>query len=135
MPNFMVWSALDSYIFVDLRFFNWKSWIFTNTGKIGRPLQGIGVVWHEIFDLSRFCGKFTLLLSPFYRIWIFCLIGPKLTRTYRVVYSHFGPIFSKIDEKRQISRLSWLRMSSNLVNLLKICWKQLVNQSCFIFTS
>ena len=38
----MVWSALDSYIFVDLCFFNWKSWIFTNTGKIARPLKGIG---------------------------------------------------------------------------------------------
>ena len=42
MPNFMVWSALDSYIFVDLCFFNWKSWIFSNTGKIARPLKGIG---------------------------------------------------------------------------------------------
>ena len=78
------------------------SWVWCNPILV---LKGIGGgVRHEIFDLSRFCGKFTLLLSPFYRI--FCLIGPKLTRTYRVVYSHFGLIFLKIDEKRQISRVS-----------------------------
>ena len=103
--------------------------------------------WCVLFDVKGVggsdlkclvCRVFVANLLYFQALFTEFEIFASLAQNWRertVVYSHFGPIFSKIHEKRQISQFSWVKMSSNLVNLLNICWKQLVNQEFSIFTS